>query len=386
MTKKVVVLGSTGSVGTAALEVIEALPEQLSAYGMSAHRRWQQLIEQATALHPRWITVTDMETAQQASSDCDEGDWEFLMGSQGAESMVMDADTDVVVAAIVGAAGLKSTWAALKAGKTVALANKETMVMAGPLIDGVKRETGAELLPVDSEHSAVFQALQAGSAKEVRRILLTASGGPFLRFSPKHLHAVTPEQALCHPTWNMGPKISVDSATMMNKALEVIEARWLFNLNPDQIEVVIHPESMVHSMVEFCDGSVMIQAALPDMRLPIQYALTFPERHPCPSPIMDWEQAQEWHFEPSDPEQFPSLDLGFEVANRGGTAGAVLNAANEVAVEKFLNIELAFLDIPRVCRSVLDQHAWESNPTLDQVVNVDNWAREEVARWCKVSS
>ena len=386
MTKKVVVLGSTGSVGTAAIEVIEALPEQLSAYGMSAHRQWQQLIEQATALHPRWITVTDMDTAQQASSDCSGGDWEFLRGSQGAEKMVMDADTDVVVAAIVGAAGLKSTWAALKAGKTVALANKETMVMAGPLIDGVKREAGAELLPVDSEHSAVFQALQAGSAKEVRRILLTASGGPFLRFSRKHLHEVTPEQALCHPTWNMGPKISVDSATMMNKALEVIEARWLFNLNPDQIEVVIHPESMVHSMVEFCDGSVMIQAALPDMRLPIQYALTFPERHPCLSPIMDWGQAQEWHFEPSDPEQFPSLDLGFEVATRGGTAGAVLNAANEVAVEKFLKNELAFLDIPRVCRSVLDQHAWESNPTLDQVVNMDNWAREEVARWCKVSS
>lgn len=386
MTKKVVVLGSTGSVGTAAIEVIEALPEQLSAYGMSAHRQWQQLIEQATALHPRWITVTDMDTAQQASSDCGGGDWEFLRGSQGAEKMVMDADTDVVVAAIVGAAGLKSTWAALKAGKTVALANKETMVMAGPLIDGVKREAGAELLPVDSEHSAVFQALQAGSAKEVRRILLTASGGPFLRFSRKHLHEVTPEQALCHPTWNMGPKISVDSATMMNKALEVIEARWLFNLNPDQIEVVIHPESMVHSMVEFCDGSVMIQAALPDMRLPIQYALTFPERHPCLSPIMDWGQAQEWHFEPSDPEQFPSLDLGFEVATRGGTAGAVLNAANEVAVEKFLKNELAFLDIPRVCRSVLDQHAWESNPTLDQVVNMDNWAREEVARWCKVSS
>jgi 1-deoxy-D-xylulose-5-phosphate reductoisomerase len=247
-------------------------------------------------------------------------------------------------------------------------------------MDLLKRRDG-RLLPVDSEHSAIFQALQAGQREEVRRVILTASGGPFRGTSPADLSRVTPEQALRHPTWQMGPKITIDSATMMNKALEVIEARWLFDLRPDQIEVVIHPESIVHSMVEFADGSVVMQASPPDMRLPIQYALTYPSRHSCPADSLNWHEAHELHFEPPDRERFPALELGFEVARKGGTAGAVLNAANEAAVERFLAGQISFPDISRVCRQVLERHNWDPSPTLEQVLQLDRWSREEVKRW-----
>jgi 1-deoxy-D-xylulose-5-phosphate reductoisomerase len=295
--------------------------------------------------------------------------------------MVQDPATDRVLSAIVGAAGLEGTWAALDAGKTVALANKETLVVAGPLVMDLARRRGGRLLPVDSEHSAIFQALQAGELKEVRRVILTSSGGPFRGKSRRELRDVTPEEALQHPTWQMGPKITIDSATLMNKALEVIEARWLFQLAPEQIEVVIHPESIVHSMVEFVDGSVIAQLSPPDMRLPIQYALLYPRRVPCPGPRIDLSRATALRFEPPDRETFPCLDLGFEVMRRGGTSGAALNAANEAAVSRFLAGEIGFLDIPRACRAALDNHSFDSRPTLDQLWKVDNWARLEVQRW-----
>jgi 1-deoxy-D-xylulose-5-phosphate reductoisomerase len=295
--------------------------------------------------------------------------------------MVSDAEVDVVVTAIVGSAGLAGTWAALEAGKTVAVANKETLVMAGPLVMELAARRGARVLPVDSEHSAIFQALQSGRPGEVARIVLTASGGPFRGRKAAELADVTVADALRHPTWRMGPKITVDSATLMNKALEVIEARWLFGLEPEQIEVIIHPESVIHSFVEFKDGSVLAQLSPPDMRLPIQYALTYPERVSGPARRLCWRELGAWHFEQPDQETFPALQLGYEVARRGGTCGAVLNAANEAAVGRFLAGEIRFLEIPRLCREVLDRHDYSARPTLAELHAADRWARQEVARW-----
>lgn len=253
--------------------------------------------------------------------------------------------------------------------------------MAGPLAMDLAQRRGARIIPVDSEHSAVFQALQAGRREEVRRIVLTASGGPFRKYSRRQLEQVTVADALVHPTWEMGPKITVDSATMMNKALEIIEARWLFGLEVDQIGVVIHPQSVVHSLVEFVDGSLVAQLSPPDMKLPIQYALTWPDRLPGVAEKLDWEQAWSLEFEPADFDQFPALELGLEAARTGGTTGAVLNAANEAAVASFLAGDLKFTEIVPACRSVLEHHHFDPRPTLDQLIELDGWARREVSRW-----
>jgi 1-deoxy-D-xylulose-5-phosphate reductoisomerase len=282
---------------------------------------------------------------------------------------------------MVGAAGLPATWAAVDAGKRIALANKESLVVAGSLIMRRAVETGAAVIPVDSEHSAIYQCLQSGRRADVRRVILTASGGPFRGFSKEQLRDVTPEMALKHPTWNMGPKISVDSATMMNKALEIIEARWLFGLAPEEISVVIHPQSYVHSLVEFRDGSVISQMSPPDMRLPIQYALMFPMRPDGPARKPDWTKPQTLELLPPDLDAFPALRLGFEAVQRGGTCGAVLNAANEVAVARFLNRELPFFRITQVVEDVLNHHQFDAQPTMEQLLQIDGWAREEAARW-----
>jgi 1-deoxy-D-xylulose-5-phosphate reductoisomerase len=378
--RRVVVLGSTGSIGTATLEVISHLPDRLSAIGLSAHRNTEVLLRQIARHRPRWVVLTDADSRRAIDGNSLAGT-EVLIGEDGIRRMVTDADTDIVVSAIVGAAGLAGTWAALEAGKTVALANKETLVVAGPLVMALARERGAKLLPVDSEHSAVFQALAGSPPCEVRRIVLTASGGPFRGRCRADLEDVTAADALRHPTWRMGPKITIDSATLMNKALEVIEARWLFDLAPEQIEVIVHPESIVHSFVEFVDGSILAQLSPPDMRLPIQYALTYPERLDGPAKRLDWRELAGLHFEPPDHETFPALQLGYEVARRGGTCGAVLNAANEAAVGRFLAGELPFLDIPRVCRAVLNHHEFSVTPTLEELGEADRWARNEVNRW-----
>jgi 1-deoxy-D-xylulose-5-phosphate reductoisomerase len=379
---RVVILGSTGSIGKSTLSVIEHdVSHRLRAWGLSAHSNWDGLARQARDFGPRFVTVTDPEGYDRVRQELRGSDVEVLAGRDGIIRMVQDASTDRVLSAIVGAAGLEGTWAALEAGKTVALANKETLVVAGPLIMDLARRRGAGLFPVDSEHSAIFQALQAGARKDVRRVILTSSGGPFRGQTRSELRVVTPEHALKHPTWQMGPKITIDSATLMNKALEVIEARWLFGLEPDQIEVVVHPESVVHSMVEFIDGSVVAQLSPPDMRLPIQYALTYPDRLPCPGARLDLTRPSTLHFEPPDRDTFPCLDLGFEVMRRGGTAGAALNAANEAAISRFLGGEIGFLDIPRACRAALDSHAFDPRPSLDQLWEVDARARLEVQRW-----
>ena len=374
-------LGSTGSIGTNCLEVIQALAGRLSAWGLSAHGSWDALVAQAHQHRPRWVAVTDEGAAGRADPRLLPQGTELLRGPDGIARMVTDPETDVVLTAIVGAAGLAGTWAALEAGKTVAVANKETLVMAGPLVMDLARRKNARVLPVDSEHSAIYQALQCGRPGEVARVVLTASGGPFRGKRKCELADVTPEQALKHPTWRMGPKITIDSATLMNKALEVIEARWLFGLAPEQIAVVIHPESIIHSFVEFTDGSVLAQLSPPDMRLPIQYALLYPDRVSGPAKRLDWQALTALHFEQPDRATFAALDLGFEVARKGGTCGAVLNAANEVAVGRFLAGELRFLDIPRVCRDVLSHHHYSARPTLADLGAADRWARQETQRW-----
>jgi 1-deoxy-D-xylulose-5-phosphate reductoisomerase len=379
--RRVVVLGSTGSIGTNCLDVIAALPDRLTALGLSAHGSWDAVVAQAHKHRPRWVALTDGDAARRADPRLLPAGTDFLCGEGGIARMVTDPDTDVVLTAIVGAAGLAGTWAALEAGKTVAVANKETLVMAGPLVMDLATRRKARVLPVDSEHSAIYQALQCGKPGEVARVVLTASGGPFRGKRRAELAEVTPEQALRHPTWRMGPKITIDSATLMNKALEVIEARWLFGLAPEQISVVIHPESIVHSFVEFTDGSVLAQLSPPDMRLPIQYALTYPERVPGPARKLPWRELGAWHFEQPDLETFPALQLGYDVARDGGTCGAVLNAANEAAVGRFLAGELRFLDIPRVCRDVLANHHYSARPTLAELDAADRRARQETLRW-----
>jgi 1-deoxy-D-xylulose-5-phosphate reductoisomerase len=379
--RRVVVLGSTGSIGTGCLDVIHHLGDRLELYGLTAHTRWDELLQQAHRHEPRFVSVTDPDAAAQLARHTLPARTQRLDGPDALAKLVSAPEVDVVVTAIVGAAGLEGTWHALEAGKTVAVANKETLVMAGPLVMELAAQRQALILPVDSEHSAIFQALQCGRRSEVRRVVLTASGGPFQGRSAAELADVTPAQALKHPTWNMGPKITVDSATLMNKALEIIEARWLFDLRPEQIEVIIHPESIVHSFVEFLDGSILAQLSPPDMRLPIQYALTYPERVAGPTKRLRWEELGALHFEQPDRETFPALELGYEVARRGGTCGAVLNAANEAAVGDFLAGRLRFLDIPRVCRDVLDHHNHSARPSLGELHSQDRWARQEVVRW-----
>jgi 1-deoxy-D-xylulose-5-phosphate reductoisomerase len=377
----VVVLGSTGSIGGSCLDVIEHLSDRLEVVGLSAHNSWAQLFEQARRHKPRWLTVTDPETACQADTGLLPRETRMLTGADGIVTMVTDPDVDVVLVAVVGAAGLAGTWAALECGKTVAIANKETLVMAGPLVMELAQQKGATVLPVDREHSAIFQAMQAGRPAEVERIVLTGSGGPFRGKCTADLYDVSVADALKHPTWRMGPKITVDSATLMNKALEVIEAHWLFQLAPEGIDVLIHPESIVHSFVEFADGSVVAQLSPPDMRLPIQYALMYPERVAGPARRLAWPEITAWHFELPDRDTFPALGLGYEVARNGGTCGAVLNAANEAAVRRFLAGDLPFLDIPRVCSAMLAHHHFSAHPTMSELVAVDRWARQEVGRW-----
>jgi 1-deoxy-D-xylulose-5-phosphate reductoisomerase len=383
-TKNVAVLGSTGSIGTSALEVIEASQGRLRAVALSAHGKLERLLEQARRVRPRWVVVTDEVAARQFSWKGLPAESELVVGPAGLAQVVAQNEVDVVLAAIVGSAGLRSTWAALEAKKTVALANKETLVMAGALVMRLAAEKSATILPVDSEHSAIFQALRSGRGEEVQRIILTASGGPFRSLSADAMKQVTVDDALAHPTWNMGPKITVDSATLMNKALEIIESRWLFNLSPEQIEVVIHPQSIVHSLVEFVDGSTIAQLGPPDMKLPIQYALEYPHRRPGIAPRLEWKTSWQLDFEPPDVERFPALKLGKECAQAGGSSGAVLNAANEAAVAAFLAGELHFTEIVPACRSVLDAHSFEPDPTLERLIELDAWARQEVSRWACV--
>jgi len=376
--RRVAVLGATGSIGTSTLDVIQSLPDRLQVFGLSIHRSVDELDALIEKYRPEFVACTGDSAPRTQSVGLGPT---FVRGPSAVEQLARHPDVDIVLSAIAGAAGLRGSWAALEAGKPLALANKETLVVAGPLVMQLAERNRCPLLPVDSEHSAIFQIIHERGISEVERIVLTASGGPFRGRTQRQLGDVTIEQALNHPTWKMGRKITIDSATLMNKALEIVEARWLFGLAPEQIEVVIHPESIVHSFVEFRDGSVLAQLSPPDMRLPIQYALMYPDRVPGPTRRLDWAGLRNLSFEQPDRATFGALDLGFEVARRGGTAGAALNAANEAAVARFLAGTMRFLDITPACRDVVASHPFDAEPTLDGLFAVDAWARQEIEHW-----
>ncbi len=378
MSRGIAILGSTGSIGRNALRVIEALGPEYRIVGLSAHRNVELLAQQVRKYKPQYAVVTNREFAGPFRTLVDGQKLEILSGPNSLTELAQCDTVDTVLTAVVGAAGLPSALAAARAGKRLAIANKEPLVVAGELLTRTAREHGSALLPVDSEHSAVFQAMQSGSAREVQRILLTASGGPFRGANLADLESVTPEQALSHPTWSMGPKITIDSATMMNKALEVIEARWLFDVPVDRIEVLIHPESIVHSLVEFVDGSVVAQLGQPDMCLPIQYALTYPQRVPGVSKRLRLEEVGRLRFEKPDFQTFRTLPLAYEVARMGGTAAAVFNAANETAVEEFLAGRIRFLQIVELIEHCLNRHNVRQTMSLDELLEADAWARREV--------
>ena len=378
---RVAVLGSTGSIGKNTLEVIAASHGRFEVHLLCGHRSIDVLVEQAHIYRPRWVVVTDPKAAAAIGSGTFPEGTELVIGPERLEELLAAPEVDRVVSAIVGAAGLRSTWSALAAGKTVALANKETLVTAGPLVTQLAARSGGVIIPVDSEHSAIHQALRSGRRNEVQQVVLTASGGPFRNHSKAQLTDVQPEEALKHPTWSMGPKITIDSATMMNKALEIIEARWLFDLQADQLGVVVHPQSIIHSFVEFVDGSVIAQLGPPDMKLPIQYALAYPERYDGPAQRLDFSVAQRLEFSPPDLERFPAVRLGYDVAARGGTAGVVLNAANEEAVQAFLRGVVKFQQIAELCERAVEEHPFLGDPTLEDILRLDVWARKEVQTW-----
>jgi len=377
--KRIVILGSTGSVGTSALEVIRAMPERFEVVALSACSRWRALAGQIREFSPRVAALVDTGYRQGLEEAVGRTRTELLWGEEGVCEVARWPEADLVLSAITGGAGLPAALGALEAGHSLALANKEALVMGGGLLKQLASENGAEVIPVDSEHSAIWQAMRSGSPTEVARVIITASGGPFYGMSEEELREVTPDQALAHPTWHMGKKVTIDSATMMNKALEIIEARWLFELSADKIKVLIHPQSIVHSMVEFVDGSVVAQLAVPDMKLPIQYAFTFPEHVAGPVSRLDLAQVARLDFAEASPEKFPSLELGYRVVQTGGTSGAVLNAANEAAVAAFLKGRMKFTDIVSHVKRVLDRCEDDTvqAPALEDIVCADRRAREE---------
>jgi len=375
MKKRVAILGSTGSIGENALCVARHLADEVRVVGVAACRRVERLAEQAAEFECEWAAAADPAAAERLpgllpDGCCAVGDREALC------ELVSSHKVDVVLCAIVGTAGLHPVLAAIRAGKDIALASKEVLVMAGELVMAEVRRCGVRILPVDSEHSALFQCLEGRRPADVTRLILTASGGPFRNTPAAELAKVTCAQALAHPTWNMGGKVTLDSATLMNKGLEIIEARWLFGLPPEKIDVVIHPQSIVHSMVEFMDGSILAQMSAPDMRLPIQYALTCPERRPGLIQSMDFGAALQLDFEPPDQERFPSLGLARQALAASGTMPAVFNAANEAAVARFCADGLSFPGIWETVADVMSRHSPQAHPSLPEIIAADAWARE----------
>lgn len=372
--KNIAILGSTGSIGENALNIIESAPDRFRVVALAARTNVEKLAAQIEKFHPLLVSVADAQKARELKSLVKRR-VRIVTGAQGAIECATHPSADIVVAAMVGAAGLPPTHAAVCAGKQVALANKETLVIAGGIVMKEARRSKAVIIPVDSEHSAVFQALRGEKKKNVRRLILTASGGPFLAMSPDQMAKVTVEKALKHPNWSMGPKISIDSATMMNKGLEVIEARWLFNMAPAMIEVVVHPQSIVHSMVEFHDSSVIAQMGPPDMRSPISFALNYPDRLEMDTPRLDFTRLKTLTFEPPDLARFPCLALAYQAMEISPAAPAALSAANEVAVEAFLNRKIGFLDIPRLVEKTMNESPNFPVNTIADVLAVDHWAR-----------
>ncbi len=380
--KNISVLGCTGSIGVSTLEVVRQFPDRFRVVALAAGHNIVLLRQQIDAFKPLLVSVFDESLADRLNESFAPGTYKPLIafGADGYERVASHPEAEMLVSAMVGAAGLLPTLAAIEAGKNLALANKETLVIAGEIVMDLAVRKGIRILPVDSEHSAIFQSLQGNHRNALKRILLTASGGPFFRRSSEELAAVTPEEALRHPNWSMGRKITIDSATLMNKGLEVIEAHWLFGVPVDRIDVHIHPESIVHSMVEYIDGSVIAQMGIPDMKIPIAYALAYPERLPVEGPPVDFFHLEKLSFYPPDEERFPCLRLAYEACRRGSTYPAVLNAANEVAVNAFLEKQIGFSSISRLIEAVMKVHQPPAALDLDAVVMADEWARHEALK------
>lgn len=374
--KKLAILGSTGSIGVSTLEVVSAHPDLFRVVAMTAGYNLDLLLSQIESYQPEIVAVVTPESAARLREMIGSAGPEIVSGVEGLIACATHPDAEMVVSAIVGAAGLVPTIAAIESGKDIALANKETLVTAGELVMQAVKDKGVQLFPVDSEHSAIFQSLEGHRDRDVRRLILTASGGPFRDLTPEALRDVSLDDALNHPNWSMGRKITIDSATMMNKGLEVIEARWLFDLPGEQIDVHIHPQSIVHSMVEYIDGSVMAQLGIPDMKGPIAYAISYPERIPLDLPPLDLCKIGSLTFREPDPDLFPCLSLAYQALAAGDSFPAVLNAANEVAVEAFLSGQIAFTGISTIIQGTIDQHEATKLNHIDNVLRVDRWARE----------
>ena len=378
MSKKIAILGSTGSIGLSTLEVVKKLKPAFEIVGITANTKVDELAAQVRSIKPKMAAIMDESLYPRLKKLTAGTKTRLLAGVEGVEAVAAESGVSLVLSAIVGAAGLRPTLKAIEKGKDIALANKETLVMAGEVVAKAAKKSGSKILPVDSEHCAVFQCL-AGSnrGEDVHKILLTASGGPFRGLPRGKFRQITLKQALRHPTWRMGPKITIDSATLMNKGLEVIEAHYLFHTPYDKIDIVIHPESIIHSMVEYIDGSVMAQLGTTDMQIPIQYAMTYPKRSQAPVKRLDLAGIGKLHFEKPDRQKFPCLDLAYAAGRKGGTAPAVLNAANEVAVALFLKGKISFIQIPQIIAKVLGKHRPLTNTNLDGILTADRWAREE---------
>ena len=384
--KNIAVFGSTGSIGTQTLDIIEANPELFKVSVLTANKNWELLARQAEKFKPEKVVIADKEYYPQLKESLKNFNIEVLSGKEDLAQAATSDNIDLVVAALVGYSGLIPTINAIKKGKTIALANKETRVVAGELITKLAKESKVKILPVDSEHSAIFQCLQGERHREMSKILLTASGGPFRTLPKEALENVTVKQALNHPNWNMGAKVTIDSASMMNKGFEMIEAKWLFDCKPSDIEILIHPQSIVHSMVQFCDGSVKAQIGIPDMHIPIQYALSYPDRLKSQKYVLDWSKIHELNFEKPDLEKFPMLNLAFAAIEKGGNMPCILNAANEIAVNAFLREKISFPMIADLAAKMMQTMEFINSPTLEDLIQTNNITREKAHIWVETHS
>jgi len=373
--KKVVILGSTGSIGESAIKVANDLSDRIEIIGIAAHKSAEKLLSQLNSTGARNVCLTQDEAAKSMRSKLPKN-INFFSGEDGLVELATLKEADIVLISIVGVAGLRPALAALEAGKDLAVASKEILVMAGEVVMEAAAKNGVNVLPVDSEHNAIFQCLEGKESNEVSRLILTASGGPFRQSSKEKIQKVTPKQALKHPTWEMGPKITIDSATLFNKGLEMIEAKWLFNIDMDRVDVIVHPQSVIHSMVEFIDGSVLAQLSVTDMCFPIQYAITWPDRVPNTLKPLNFSQIGALEFETPRTKDFPALELARRAGSVGGSLPAVMNAANEVAVDLFLREKISFPEIWQHVAFVMDAHKVVSNPSINELIDADSWARE----------
>lgn len=371
--KKISILGSTGSIGVNALNVIDNLGDEFDVSVLSANKNGQLLVDQAIKYRPDAVAIIDDEAAKYVQSELKELGVSVFTGREGLLELAGQSDLDIMLNGLVGSSGMAPTLNAVKAGVDVALSNKESLVMAGDIIEQEKLKSGAKVFPVDSEHSAIWQCLAGESMDDIEQIILTGSGGPFRRRNIKTFKDVTPADALKHPNWDMGRKITIDSATMMNKGLEVIETRWLFGLGAEKIDIVVHPQSIIHSMVEFKDKSVKAQLGIPDMKVPIQYALTYPRHAPAMWESLDLVKVGSLTFEAPDLTRFPCIGLAYNALKQGGTASAILNVANEQSVYRFLDGEIGFMEIPEIIEKACDAHEWVEHPSLEELLNLESW-------------